>query len=84
MNVQIHSRNLEVSQRLQDYVEKKLNRLDRYLPQISEVNVELTTQHNRKGGDRPIAQLTVRNTQGMILRAEDKSRHLCGGRCCGR
>jgi putative sigma-54 modulation protein len=73
MNVQIHSHNLEVNQRLQEYVEKKLNRLDRYLPQISEVNVELGTQHQRKGGDRSIAQLTVRNARGTILRAEDKS-----------
>ncbi len=73
MNIQIHARNLDVSNRLQDYVEKKLNRLDRYLPQISEVNIELATQHQRKGGDRSIAQLTVRNARGTILRAEEKN-----------
>lgn len=73
MDIQIHARNLNVSQRLQEYVEKKLNRLDRYLPHISEVRVELATEHRRKGGDRSVAQLTVRNSRGTILRAEDKS-----------
>jgi len=73
MEIQIHARNLNVSQRLQDYVEKKLNKLDRYLPHISEVHVELANEHRRKGGDRPVAQLTVRNSKGTILRAEDKS-----------
>jgi putative sigma-54 modulation protein len=75
MEVQIHSRNLNVSKRLQDYVEKKLNRLDRYLPHISEVRLDLANEHYRKGGDRSIAQLTVRNSRGTILRAEEKSQN---------
>jgi putative sigma-54 modulation protein len=75
MEIQIHSRNLNVTRRLQDYVEKKLNRLDRYLPHISEVHLDLANEHYRKGGDRSIAQLTVRNSRGTILRAEDKSQN---------
>ncbi len=73
MDIQIHTRNLDVSQRLHDHVEKKLSRLDRYLPHISEVHIDLAREHQKKGGDRSIAQLTVRNSRGMILRAEDKS-----------
>src|SRR5258708_2879259 len=72
MQIQIHARNLSVTDHIQDYVEKKLSRLDHYLPQISEVRVELAHEHMRKGGDRAIAQLTVRNGRGTILRAEDK------------
>ncbi|HLY27532.1 MAG TPA: ribosome-associated translation inhibitor RaiA [Aggregatilineales bacterium] len=72
MQIQIHARNLSVSDQIQDYVEKKLSRLDKYLPQISEVRVELAHEHMRKGGERAIAQLTVRNGHGTILRAEDK------------
>jgi putative sigma-54 modulation protein len=75
MEIQINSRNLNVNKRLQDYVEKKLNRLDRYLPHISEVRLDLANEHYRKGGDRSIAQLTVRNSRGTILRAEDKSQN---------
>ncbi len=73
MEIQINTRNLDVSKRLQEHVEKKLSRLDRYLPHISEVRVDLAQEHQKRGGDRSIAQLTVRNNRGTILRAEDKS-----------
>jgi putative sigma-54 modulation protein len=73
MEIQIHARNLTVNDRLHNYVEKKLNRLDRYLPHISEVRLDLAHEHRKKGGDRSIAQLTLRNSRGTILRAEDKS-----------
>ncbi len=61
MQIQIHSRNLTVNERLQDYVEKKLNKLDKYLPHIAEIQVDLSHEHQRRGGERAIAQLTVRN-----------------------
>ena len=34
MQIQIHARNFTVNQRLQDYVEKKVNKLDKFLPQM--------------------------------------------------
>ena len=73
MEIQIHARNLDVNPRLQDYVDKKLNRLDRYLPNITEIRLDLTKAHYKSGADRSIAQLTVRSTRGLILRAEDKT-----------
>src|SRR5579859_3320462 len=72
MQIQIHARNLSVTDQIQDYVERKLSRLDKYLPHISEIRVELAHEHLRRGGERAIAQLTVRNGHGIILRAEDK------------
>src|SRR5260221_7036 len=72
MEIQIHARNLTLNQRLEEYVEKKLNKLDRYLPHIAEIHVDLTHEQGRNGGERAIAQLTVRNERGMILRSEDK------------
>jgi putative sigma-54 modulation protein len=72
MQVQIHARNIDVSQRIREYAEKKLSRLDRYLPHISEVHLDLGTEHAHKGGDHCIAQLTVRNSRGAVLRAEEK------------
>src|SRR5258708_35152502 len=72
MQIQIHSRNLTINERLQDYVEKKLNKLDKYLPHIAEIQVDLSHEHQRRGGERAIAQLTVRNERGTILRSEDK------------
>lgn len=72
MNVQIHARNLEVNDRLRDYVEKKLSRLDHYLPSVMEVRVDISHDHRRTEGDRSSAQLTVRDGRGTILRAEEK------------
>ncbi len=72
MNVQIHARNLEVNDRLRDYVEQKLSRLDQYLPSVVEVRVDISHDHRRDEGDRSSAQLTVRDARGTILRAEEK------------
>ncbi len=73
MDITINARNIELTPRLREYVEKKVSRLDRYLPNIVEARMELHTEHRRQGGDRQIAQLTVRNSRGAILRAEDKN-----------
>src|SRR5258708_3233259 len=72
MDVQIHARNLTVSDSLQDHAEKKLDRLDRYFPHLTEVRLDIAHEHRHKGGDRVTAQLTIRNTRGTILRAEEK------------
>jgi putative sigma-54 modulation protein len=73
MQVTIKSRNLEVTESLRSYIEGKLDRLDRYLPNIDEARVELAVQHAKSAEDRQIAQLTLRGTNGVILRAEERS-----------
>jgi putative sigma-54 modulation protein len=75
MQIQLHAKNMEVTQKLKDYAERKLNRLDRYLPNISRIELELAQEHHRQGGDRAVVQLTVRHSRGTILRAEDKSQN---------
>ncbi len=72
MEVSIYTRNLEMNERLENYVDKKIDRLDRYLPNIIEVRIDLSNESRRQGGDQPVAQLTVRNARGKILRAEEK------------
>ena len=72
MELKIHARNVEVTSRLQEHVEKKVSRLDRYLPNIEEVRVDLAIERRKQGLDQCIAQLTVRNTRGVILRSEEK------------
>jgi putative sigma-54 modulation protein len=73
MQITIHAKNTSVSDRLEDYAEKKLGKLDRYLPNIANVDLEIGTERSRQGGDRSIVQLTVRHSRGTILRAEDKT-----------
>jgi putative sigma-54 modulation protein len=72
MDLKIHARNVDVTPRLQEHVEKKVSKLDRYLPNIHEVRVDLAIEKRKQGGDQCVAQLTVRNTRGVILRSEEK------------
>jgi putative sigma-54 modulation protein len=72
MELTVKGKNLEVTDRLQDYVEKKIGKLDRYLPSISEIWVELSTEGTKAAQDRQICQVTVRSN-GTILRAEERS-----------
>ncbi len=71
MEISIHGHNMNVSTRLQNYVEKKTTRLDRYMPNLHSVRVDLTSQKARNVVDRKVAQLTVRDQRGTILRAEE-------------
>lgn len=72
MELKIHARNVDVTSRLQEHVEKKVSKLERYLPNIQEVRVDLAIEKRKQGVDQCIAQLTLRNTRGVILRAEEK------------
>ncbi len=70
--VTIHARDLTVSPRLKEYVEKKVSKLDHYLPSISEARMDLTEAKSaRSAADRQVAQLTV-HTRGQVLRAEER------------
>jgi putative sigma-54 modulation protein len=73
MEVIVSTRNLEPTPRLQEYVERKVNKLDRYLPDIDEAQVDLKVENTRSSDHRQVAQLTVRTTHGTILRAEERT-----------
>jgi putative sigma-54 modulation protein len=73
MELSIHGRNTEITTRLQNYVEKRTGRLDRYMPDLTEVRVDLSTENTRSAIDSQVAQITVRDNRGTILRAEERS-----------
>ena len=73
MELTIHSHNMEITPRIQTYVEKKASRLDRYLSTLSEVRVDLSTENTRSAVERQVAQITARDERGTILRAEERS-----------
>ncbi|RMF05265.1 MAG: ribosome-associated translation inhibitor RaiA [Chloroflexi bacterium] len=72
MQLVLKGKNFVISDRIRDYVEKKVGKLDRYLPDISEARVEITQEKTKSIKDRNVVQLTLR-TNGTILRAEDRS-----------
>jgi putative sigma-54 modulation protein len=72
MQLIVQGKNIQVTDRLREYVETKVNRLDRYLTTITDARMELASESTRKHGDRQIAQLTI-HSKGMMLRAEERS-----------
>ena len=72
MEVTIRGRNFEVTPRLQEYVEAKVARLDRYLGTIDEVRVDLSIENTRSNADSQVAQFTV-HSKRAILRAEERT-----------
>ena len=72
MQLLLKGKNFVISDRVRDYVEKKIGKLDRYLPEIDEARVEITQEKTKSSKDRNIVQVTLR-TNGTILRAEDRS-----------
>lgn len=72
MEISIFARNMEVTPHLQEYVERKAGKLDRYLPWIDDARVDLAVENTRSSAHRQVAQLTVR-TRGTILRAEERT-----------
>lgn len=72
MELTIKGRNVEVTDRLRDYVHRKIGKLDRYLPSISEAWVDLSVEGTKAAQHRQVCQVTVRSN-GTILRAEERS-----------
>ena len=73
IQVEINVKNMELSERLQDYVVKKVGKLDRYLDTLEEAKVDLTyAKSARSAQDRHVAQVTVLG-KGVLLRAEDRT-----------
>lgn len=71
--IDITGRNMEVTERLDDYVTRKVSKLDRYLNDIEEARVDLAyAKSARSAADRQVAQLTIRG-KGYILRSEERA-----------
>lgn len=70
MNVNIHGQNLTITDGIEQYAQEQLGKLDRYLPNISDIRLELARRHTKRGEDLTTAQITLRHTRGAILRSE--------------
>lgn len=71
--IEITGKNMEVTDRIQEYVEKKIVKLDRLLPTIDDVRIDLGyVKSARSAADRQVAQITLRG-KGFILRTEERA-----------
>ena len=68
--VDIQTRNIRLTEKIDEYVNKKAGNLDHYLPSIDEARVELSHHKAaRDANDRNVAQITVHG-KGFTLRTE--------------
>ncbi len=72
MQLIVHGRNVEITDWINEYVTKKVGKLDKFLPQILETRVELSHNATRAAEDRYTAQITM-SANGHILRAEEST-----------
>lgn len=73
MNLTIHGRNIKVTDKIENYTRNKVGRLERYLPHIARIHVELVNNPSTKRDeDHCAAQITIQHRRGAILRAEEK------------
>ncbi len=73
VGVEIFGHNLEVSDRLKAYVDKKASKLDRYFNELDLVKVDLDyIKAARDATDRFVAQITVRGRK-TLQRTEERS-----------
>jgi len=66
----IKGKNFDVSDRLRDYAERKLGRLDRYFNHIISIDVEFADEAGGKRGNARKVEVIL-NAAGRMLRAEE-------------
>ena len=70
MELQVKGRNVDLTQSLKDYAEKRLSKLDRHLNGSTRVELELIGERNPSIGANQVAEGTVW-TNGPVLRARE-------------
>jgi putative sigma-54 modulation protein len=73
LKIDIYTKDLELTDPVRDYVNKKVGRLEKFLNEIDECRVDLSfAKSARNIADRNIAQVTIRG-RGFILRSEERA-----------
>ena len=72
MRLQVKGRNVEVTEEIREYAERKLGKLAKQLADPTQVELELIGERNPSIADRHIAEATIW-TKGPTLRAREAS-----------
>src|SRR5438034_8306642 len=73
MQLHVKGKNLEVSDSMRSYVERKLQKLDRRVHELTEVEIELAVERNPSIAESQVAEATV-HLKGRTLRARETAR----------
>ena len=75
MELSIKGKNLEVSDAIRSYAERKLGKLDKHVNKQARVEVELTMEKNPSIADNQVAEATLW-LKGHTLRAREATRDM--------
>jgi putative sigma-54 modulation protein len=70
MQLHVKGKNLEVNDSIRSYVERKLQKLDRRVHELTEVEIELAVEKNPSIAESQVAEATV-HLKGQTLRARE-------------
>lgn len=69
MELHITGRNVDVSPQVREYLQKRLEKVFRRWPRLTQVKAELAQEATRSPRDRFVAQITL-NSKGTLLRGQ--------------
>ncbi len=75
MELQIISKNVQLAPEVRHYIERKLGKLGRHLPNITESKVEVSEEKTKSPQQRFVVQVTIESS-GTLLRGENKGENL--------
>ncbi|MCB0076457.1 MAG: ribosome-associated translation inhibitor RaiA [Anaerolineales bacterium] len=73
MDLSIQGHNVNITTGIEEYVEKRVGKLERYLPTLGETHVDIRSEGGHGSNEHFITQITLYDTHGTILRAEEQS-----------
>jgi putative sigma-54 modulation protein len=75
MQLQVKGKNLEVSDSIRSYAERKLSKLDKQVHALTQIEVELAVEKNPSVAENQVAEATVW-LKGHTLRAREATRDM--------
>lgn len=71
MELQITGKNMELTPPIRSYIERKINKFSRHLPNITESIIEITEEKTKSPQHHFVVQVTI-NSNGTLLRGEER------------
>jgi putative sigma-54 modulation protein len=75
MQLDVKGKNVEVNDSIRSYVERKLQKLDRRVHELTHVEIELAVERNPSIAESQVAEATV-HLKGHTLRARETARDM--------
>lgn len=72
MKLLVRSQNFRLQSETEEFAQRKLESLNKFLPNIREIRLDLELQENKRSINQTIAQITLTHERGAILRTEER------------